>query len=316
MALVTTREMFQKAYAGGYAIGAFNFNNMETIQAISEACREEKAPVILQVSQDVRENHTYYKKLVEAAVRECPEMPIAWHLDHGNSFELCKFCVDGGYTSVMIDASAKPFEENIALTRAVVEYAHDHGVVVEAELGALAGVEDEVRVADQDARYTRPEQVAEFVARTGCDSLAVAIGTSHGAYKFKPGTEPRLRFDILRAIMEAAPGLPLVLHGASGIHQEYVEMINRFGGTMPGAVGIPDGQLRRASELAVCKINVASDLRIVATGTLRQHFAKNPDHFDPRQYLKPARENMKELVRHKIQRVLGSAGKASEVEYG
>ena len=310
MALVTTKEMFQKAYTGGYAIGAFNFNNMETIQAISEACREERSPVILQVSQDVLENHTYYKKLVEAAVRECPEIPIAWHLDHGSSFEMCKFCVDGGYTSVMIDASSKPFAENVAITRRVVEYAHDHGVTVEAELGALAGVEDDVNVSEADARYTHPEEVAEFVEKTGCDSLAIAMGTSHGAYKFKPGTNPQLRFDILEKIMQAVPDFPLVLHGASGVPQEAIETINRFGGAMPGAVGIPDAQLRRASALGVCKINVASDLRIMATAAVREFMTKEPGKFDPREYLKPARANMKELVRHKLRHVLGSAGKA------
>lgn len=307
MALVTTKEMFQKAYTGGYAIGAFNFNNMETIQAISEACREEASPVILQVSQDVLENHTYYKKLVEAAVQECPQIPIAWHLDHGSSFEVCKFCIDGGYSSVMIDASSKPFAENIAITRRVVEYAHDHGVTVEAELGALAGVEDDVNVSEADARYTRPEEVAEFVAKTGCDSLAIAIGTSHGAYKFKPGTETKLRFDILEKIMEVAPGLPIVLHGASGVPQSAVTAINQFGGQMPGAVGIPDDQLRQASALGVCKINVASDLRIMATAAIRSFMAQNPGKFDPREYLKPARADMKELVRHKLQYVLGSA---------
>ena len=313
MALVTTKEMFQKAYYGGYAIGAFNFNNMETVQAITEACREEGAPVILQVSQDVRANHTYMVKLAEAAVMECPDIPIALHLDHGDSFETCKFCIDGGYTSVMIDASSKPFEENVATTRKVVEYAHDHGVVVEAELGALAGVEDDVNVSADQARYTRPEEVAEFVARTGCDSLAIAMGTSHGAYKFKPGTNPKLRFDILEAIMNTVPGFPIVLHGASSVPQEYVEMVNRYGGIMPGAVGIPDEQLRHASELAVCKINVASDTRIAITGTVRKYFSEHPEHFDPRQYLKPARENIKELVRHKLSYVLGSAGKASNI---
>ena len=307
MALVTTKEMFQKAYTGGYAIGAFNFNNMETIQAISEACREEASPVILQVSQDVLENHTYYKKLVEAAVQECPQIPIAWHLDHGKDFAMCKFCVDGGYTSVMIDASSRPFAENIAITRQVVEYAHDHGVVVEAELGALAGVEDDVNVSDADARYTRPEEVAEFVEKTGCDSLAIAMGTSHGAYKFKPGTDPKLRFDILEKIMEVAPGLPIVLHGASGVPQSAVTAINQFGGQMPGAVGIPDDQLRQASALGVCKINVASDLRIMATAAIRSFMAQNPGKFDPREYLKPARADMKELVRHKLQYILGSA---------
>lgn len=312
MALVTTKEMFQRAYLGGYAIGAFNFNNMETVQAITEACREERSPVILQVSQDVRANHTYMVKLAEAAVIECPDIPIALHLDHGDSFETCKFCIDGGYTSVMIDASSKPFEENVAITRRVVEYAHDHGVVVEAELGALAGVEDDVNVSADRARYTRPEEVAEFVARTGCDSLAIAMGTSHGAYKFKPGTKPELRFDILEAIMETVPGFPIVLHGASSVPQAYVEMINRYGGTMPGAVGIPDEQLRRASELAVCKINVASDTRISITGTVRQYFGEHPEHFDPRQYLKPARANVKEMVRHKLRHVLGCTGKASD----
>lgn len=311
MALVTTKEMFRKAYAGNYAIGAFNFNNLETIQAITEACREEGAPVILQVSQDVMENHAYYIKLAEAAAAECPDIPIALHLDHGISFEMCKFCIDGGYTSVMIDASSKPFEENIAITKRVAEYAHDHGVTVEAELGALAGVEDGVKVSQDSARYTRPEEVAEFVARTGCDSLAVAVGTSHGAYKFKPGTKPQLRFDILQSIMDVVPGFPLVLHGASSVPGEYVETVNRFGGVMPGAVGIPDDQLRRASELAVCKINVASDTRIAITAALRQHLAEHPEHFDPRQYLKPARESVKELVRYKLRHVLGCAGKAN-----
>ncbi|MBR2888890.1 MAG: ketose-bisphosphate aldolase [Oscillospiraceae bacterium] len=310
MSLVTTTEMFRRAYAGGYAIGAFNFNSMETVQAISEACREERSPVILQVSQDVVENHTYMVQLARAAALECPEIPMAFHLDHGRSFEMCKFCIDGGYTSVMIDGSSLPFEENVAVTRAVVEYAHDRGVVVEAELGALAGVEDHISVSDDRARYTWPEEVAEFIARTGCDSLAIAMGTSHGAYKFKPGTEPKLRFDILRDIMAAVPGFPLVLHGASSVPQAYVEMINAHGGSLPGAVGIPDGELRKAAELGVCKINVASDLRLVMTGTLRQYMARNPEKFDPRDYLKPARANMKELVRHKLRHVLGSAGKA------
>ena len=309
MPLVTTKEMFQQAYRGGYAIGAFNFNNMETVQAITEACREENSPVILQVSQDIRDNHAYLVKLAEAAVIECPDIPIALHLDHGDSFETCKFCIDRGYTSVMIDASSKPFEENIAITRRVVEYAHDRGVVVEAELGALAGIEDDVKVSAEDARYTRPEEAAEFVARTGCDSLAIAMGTSHGAYKFKPGTDPKLRFDILEAIMAAVPGFPLVLHGASSVPQEYVEMVNANGGAMPGAVGIPDGELRRAGSLGVCKINVASDLRLTMTASVRQFMARHPEKFDPREYLKPARANMKELVRHKLRHVLGSAGK-------
>lgn len=310
MALVTTKELFEKAYAGGYAIGAFNFNNMETIQAIAEACREEHSPVILQVSQDVLENHTYYRKLVEAALQECADIPIAWHLDHGSSFEVCKACIDGGYSSVMIDGSSLPFAENIALTRSVVEYAHDRGVVVEAELGALAGIEDDVNVSAEDARYTNPAEVAEFIRRTGCDSLAIAIGTSHGAYKFKPGTQPKLRLDILRDIMAAAPGLPLVLHGASGVPAATVEKINAYGGTMPGAVGIPDDQLRCAASLGVCKINVASDLRITATAAIREQMALHPEAFDPKAYLKPARSQMKELVRHKLRHVLGSAGKA------
>jgi len=312
MALVTTKEMFRKAYQGGYAIGAFNFNNMETVQAITEACREENAPLILQVSQDVRANHTYMVKLAQAAVTEYPNIPIALHLDHGDSFETCKFCIDGGYTSVMIDGSAKPFAENVAITRKVVEYAHDRGVVVEAELGALAGVEDGISVSDADARYTHPEEAAEFVERTGCDSLAIAMGTSHGAYKFRPGTDPRLRFDILEEIMRLVPGFPIVLHGASSVPQEYVEMVNRYGGKMPDAAGIPDDQLRRASQMAVCKINVASDTRIAITGTVRRYFAEHPEQFDPRQYLKPARENVKELVRYKVRNVLGCSGKASE----
>ena len=313
MALVTTKEMFQKAYRGGYAIGAFNFNNMETVQAITEACREEQAPVIIQVSQDVRANHTYMIKLAEAAAIECPDIPMALHLDHGDSFETCKFCIDGGYTSVMIDASSRPFEENVAVTRRVVEYAHDHGVVVEAELGALAGIEDHVDVSADKAYYTKAEEAAEFVRRTGCDSLAIAMGTSHGAYKFKPGTTPALRFDILEEIMKLVPDFPIVLHGASSVGQEYVDRINQYGGMMPGAVGIPDEQLRRASAMAVCKINVASDTRIAITGTLRQYFAEHPQDFDPRQYLKPARDNVKEMVKQKLRCVLGCAGKAQDV---
>ena len=313
MALVTTKEMFQKAYRGGYAIGAFNFNNMETVQAITEACREEQAPVIIQVSQDVRANHTYMIKLAEAAAIECPDIPMALHLDHGDSFETCKFCIDGGYTSVMIDASSRPFEENVAVTRRVVEYAHDHGVVVEAELGALAGIEDHVDVSADKAYYTKAEEAAEFVRRTGCDSLAIAMGTSHGAYKFKPGTTPALRFDILEEIMKLVPDFPIVLHGASSVGQEYVDRINQYGGMMPGAVGIPDEQLRRASAMAVCKINVASDTRIAITGTLRQYFAEHPQDFDPRQYLKTARDNIKEMVKQKLRCVLGCAGKAQDV---
>ena len=310
MALVTTKELFPKAYAGGYAIGAFNFNSMETVQAIVQACQKANSPVILQVSQDVVDNHTYYQKLVEAAVAES-DIPTVWHLDHGSSFELCKFCIDGGYTSVMIDASSKPFEENIALTRQVVEYAHDHGVVVEAELGALAGVEDDVRVSTADAHYTNAEEAAEFVARTGCDSLAIAMGASHGAYKFKPGTAPRLRFDMLEQIMAFLPDFPLVLHGASGVPQQHIQTINACGGTMADAIGIPDDQLRQAAQLGVCKINVASDLRITATAAIRQFMTEHPAEFDPRNYLKPARTQMEALVSHKLYQVLGSAGKGA-----
>ena len=322
MALVTTTEMFKKAYDGGYAIGAFNVNNMEIVQAITEACREEKSPVILQVSKGARAyaNHTYLVKLVEAAVLECPDIPVALHLDHGDSFETCKSCIDGGFTSVMIDASSHSFEENIAITKKVVEYAHDHGVVVEAELGSLAGIEDEVNVAAEAASYTRPEEVEEFVTRTGCDSLAIAIGTSHGAYKFTPEqctrneqgilVPPALRFDVLEEVTKRLPGFPIVLHGSSSVPQEYVAMVNANGGKMPNAIGVPEEQLRKAAGLSVCKINIDSDLRLAMTGTIRQYFNEHPDHFDPRQYLKPARSNIKEIVRHKLVNVLGCAGKA------
>ena len=312
MALVTTTEMFKKAYAGGYAIGAFNVNNMEIVQGITEACAETNAPVILQVSKGARAyaNHTYLVKLVEAAVLCNPNIPIALHLDHGPDFETCKSCIDGGFTSVMIDGSSLPFEENIAQTKRVVEYAHDHGVVVEAELGTLAGIEDEVKVKAEDSSYTRPEEVEEFVTRTGCDSLAIAIGTSHGAYKFKPGTKPQLRFDILKEVEKRLPGFPIVLHGSSSVPQEYVQMINTYGGAMPGAIGVPEDQLREAARMAVCKINIDSDLRLAMTGTIRKYFAEHPDHFDPRQYLKPARENIKQLVKHKIIDVLGCNDRA------
>ena len=322
MALVTTKEMFAKAYDGGYAIGAFNVNNMEIVQGITEAAGELKSPVILQVSKGARAyaNHTYLVKLVEAAIIENPEIPIALHLDHGDTFELCKSCIDGGFTSVMIDASSKSFEDNIALTRQVVEYAHDHGVVVEAELGTLAGVEDEVAVEHGHESYTRPEEVEEFVSRTGCDSLAIAIGTSHGAYKFKASqctrnadgvlVPPPLRFDVLRECIKRLPGFPIVLHGSSSVPQNYVAMINANGGKMPDAVGIPEEQLREAARSAVCKINIDSDLRLAMTGTIRQFMAEHPDKFDPREYLKPARANIKELVRHKLIDVLGCAGKA------
>ncbi len=311
MPVVTTKEMFRKAYDGGYAIGAFNVNNMEIVQGITEAAAEVKAPVILQVSKGARAyaNHTYLMKLVEAAVAETG-LPIALHLDHGDSFELCKSCIDGGFTSVMIDASSKSFEDNIALTRQVVDYAHERGVVVEAELGTLAGVEDEVNVSAEDSSYTRPEDVEEFVTRTGCDSLAIAIGTSHGAYKFKPGTKPQLRFDILEEVSRRLPGFPIVLHGASSVPQEFVELINKYGGNMPGAIGVPEEQLRQAASMAVCKINIDSDLRLAMTASIRQYMAEHPADFDPRAYLKPARAAIKAMVRHKIVDVLGCDGKA------
>ena len=314
MPLVTSTEMFKKAYEGGYAIGAFNVNNMEIVQAITEACKEEKAPVILQVSKGARAyaNHTYLVKLVEAAVIECPDIPIVLHLDHGPDFETCKSCIDGGFTSVMIDGSSLPYEENIALTKKVVEYAHAHGVVVEGELGRLAGVEDDVKVDAENASYTRPEEVYDFVTRTGVDSLAIAIGTSHGAYKFKPGQKPQLRFDILKEVGEKIPGFPIVLHGASSVNQEHIKMINQYGGEMPDAIGIPEDMLREAASMAVCKINVDSDIRIAMTAAIRQHFAENPTHFDPRQYLTPARDLIEEVVAHKIDVVFGAAGHAND----
>ncbi len=310
MPLVTTKEMFQKAYEGGYAIGAFNVNNMEIIQGITEAAKELKSPLILQVSSGARKyaNHTYLTKLVEAAIIET-DLPIALHLDHGDTFELCKSCIDGGFTSVMIDGSHHSYEENVELTKRVVEYAHERGVVVEAELGRLAGVEDDVNVSSADASYTDPEQVYDFVTRTGCDSLAIAIGTSHGAFKFKPGQKPQLRFDILEEIEKKLPGFPIVLHGASSVIPEYVEMINKFGGEMPDAIGIPEDMLRQAAKMAVCKINIDSDLRLAMTGTIRKYFAENPSHFDPRQYLSPARTAIKGMVEHKIKNVLGCDGK-------
>ena len=321
MPLVTTTEMFKKAYDGGYAIGAFNVNNMEIVQGITEACQETRSPVILQVSKGARAyaNHTYLVKLVEAAVIENPDIPIALHLDHGDSFELCKSCIDGGFTSVMIDMSSKPFEENIEITKQVVEYAHDHGVVVEAELGTLEGVEDEVVVEAGQASYTRPEEVEEFVSKTGCDSLAIAIGTSHGAYKFRPEqctmneegilVPPPLRFDVLEEVVKRLPGFPIVLHGSSSVPQEFVEMVNKYGGNMPNAIGIPEDQLREAAKSAVCKINIDSDIRLTMTAHIREHFAEHPDHFDPRQYLKPARAAVKEMVKRKIINVLGSDNK-------
>ena len=312
MALVTTTEMVKKAYEGGYAIGAFNVNNMEIVQAITEAAGELKSPVILQVSAGARKyaNATYLRKLVEAAVIENPDIPIALHLDHGADFEICKSCIDGGFTSVMIDASKYPFQENIEITKKVVEYAHAHGVVVEAELGKLAGIEDDVNVSAEDSSYTQPEEVEEFVSKTGVDSLAIAIGTSHGAFKFKPGTKPQLRFDILHEIEKKIPGFPIVLHGASSVPQEYVKIINEHGGALKDAIGVPEEQLREAARSAVCKINIDSDLRLGLTAGIRQVMFEHPDYFDPRQYLTVARQNVKDVVAHKIKDVLGSEGKA------
>jgi fructose-bisphosphate aldolase class II len=309
MPLVTTKDMFKKAYDGGYAIGAFNVNNMEIVQGITEAAKELNAPLILQVSKGARAyaNPIYLRKLVEAALEDTG-LPICLHLDHGDSFETCKDCVDGGFTSVMIDGSHYSFEENIAVTKKVVEYAHSKGAVVEAELGRLEGVEDDVKVAAGEGSYTRPEEVEEFVSRTGVDSLAIAIGTSHGAYKFKG--EAKLRFDILDEVARRLPGFPIVLHGASSVIPEFVDMINKYGGNMPGAQGVPEDMLRRAASSAVCKINIDSDLRLAMTGTIRKHFAEHPSDFDPRQYLKPAREAIKQLVKHKIEYVLGCANKA------
>ncbi|MBQ4427769.1 MAG: class II fructose-1,6-bisphosphate aldolase [Oscillospiraceae bacterium] len=328
MGIVTSKEMFKKAYDGGYAIGAFNVNNMEIVQGITEAAIELHAPLILQVSKGARNyaKHVYLMKLIEAAVQDAEQtagfdLPIVVHLDHGDSFELCKSCIDGGFSSVMIDKSGLPFEENIKITKQVVEYAHDHGVVVEAELGTLAGVEDEVNVSAEDSSYTRPEDVQEFVERTGCDSLAIAIGTSHGAYKFtaKQCTRdpitgklvpPPLRFDILEEVSRRLPGFPIVLHGSSSVPQEFVDKINKYGGKRPDAVGIPEEQLREAAKMAVCKINIDSDLRLALTACIREHFWEHPDHFDPRQYLTPGRAAIREMVKHKIVNVLGCDGKA------
>lgn len=311
MPLVTTKEMFQKAYEGGYAIGAFNVNNMEIVQGITRAAKKLNAPVILQCSAGARKyaSHGYLVAMVKAAAEETG-LPIALHLDHGPNFETCKDCIDGGFTSVMIDGSSLPFEENIAVTKKVVEYAHAHGVVVEGELGTLAGVEDDVQVEADDAFYTSPEEAYEFVKATGVDSLAIAIGTSHGAYKFKPGQNPELRFDILNEVSEKLPGFPIVLHGASSVNQDHIKLINEFGGQMPDAIGIPEDMLRKASSLAVCKINVDSDIRIAMTAALRKHLAENPTQFDPRQYLTPARDLIQEVVEHKIKDVFGSDNKA------
>ena len=312
MPLVNTKEMLQKAYEGGYAVGAFNVNDMEIVQGITEACSELKAPVILQVSAGARKyaNHTYLVKLVEAAVKENPDVPMALHLDHGPSFELCKACIDGGFTSVMFDGSSKPYEENVEEARRVVEYAHKYNVTVEAELGKLAGIEDDVQVGDDDAQFTDPGEVQDFVTRSGVDSLAIAIGTSHGAYKFKPGQQPKLRLDILQEVASRLPGFPIVLHGASSVLPEFVEMVNQYGGKMPDAIGIPEEMLREAAKMAVCKINVDSDIRLAMTGVIRKYMFEHPDHFDPRQYLGAARTAVKDMVAHKINVVLGCAGKA------
>ena len=310
MALVTTTEMFKKAYDGGYAIGAFNVNNMEIVQAIVGAADELRSPVILQASAGARKyaNSAYLRHLVEAAV-ETTDIPIALHLDHGADFAVCKDCIDTGFTSVMIDYSSHSFEENIEESRKVAEYAHERGVVVEAELGTLGGVEDEVSVEMDKAMYTDPDQVEEFVKKTGVDSLAIAIGTSHGAFKFKPGQNPKLRLDILAEVARRLPGFPIVLHGSSSVPQEYVKIINSYGGALKDAIGIPEDQLREAAKGAVCKINIDSDLRLGMTAGIRQHFVEHPDHFDPRQYLTDGRQYVKDIVAHKIIEVLGSNGK-------
>ena len=319
LGLVNTREMFAKAIKGGYAIPAFNFNNMEQMQAIIKAAVETKSPVILQVSKGARQyaNATLLRYMAQGAVEYakelgCPNPQIVLHLDHGDTFETCKSCIDSGFSSVMIDGSHLPYEENVALTKKVVEYAHAHGVVVEGELGTLAGVEDDVKVDADNASYTRPEEVYDFVTRTGVDSLAIAIGTSHGAYKFKPGQKPQLRFDILEEVGKKLPGFPIVLHGASSVNQDHIKIINKFGGEMPDAIGIPEDMLRKAASMAVCKINVDSDIRIAMTAAIREHFAENPTHFDPRQYLTPARNLIEEVVAHKIDVVFGSTGHAND----
>jgi len=309
MPLVTSKEMFRKAYEGQYAVGAFNVNNMEIIQGIVEAAKEEQAPLILQVSAGARKyaKHIYLMKLVEAAVEDSG-LSICLHLDHGEDFEICKACVDGGFTSVMIDGSKYPFEENIAITKKVVEYAHEKGVVVEAELGRLAGIEDAVNVSEREATFTDPDQAVEFVERTGCDSLAIAIGTSHGAYKFKG--EPMLDFERLEKISKLLPGFPLVLHGASTVLPEFVEQCNTYGGDVKGAKGVPEEMLLKAGKLGVCKINIDTDLRLAMTASIRKYLYENPSEFDPRKYLKPAREAIKDMVKHKMRNVLNCSGKA------
>jgi fructose-bisphosphate aldolase class II len=314
MALVTSKKMFQMAYKNGYAIGAFNVNNMEITQGIVAAIGEEKAPLILQISKGAREyaNMSYLRAIIDVAVKENPGIPICMHLDHGDTFELCKQCVDDGFTSVMIDASHFPFEENIKLTKKVVEYAHGHGVTVEAELGQLGGIEEHVvgvSADDVSKHLTDPDQVAEFVGKTGCDSLAVAIGTSHGAYKFK--TEPKLAFDVIEAVVKKVPGFPLVMHGSSSVLPEFKELINKYGGKMPDAMGVPESAISKAAKMAVCKVNIDTDLRMALTAKIRQVFAEKPGEFDPRKYLGPAREAIKGMVKHKLH-VLGCAGKAAE----
>ncbi|SDF81447.1 class II fructose-1,6-bisphosphate aldolase [Sporolituus thermophilus] len=308
MPLVTSKEMFKKAYEGKYAIGAFNVNNMEIIQGIVDAAKEEQAPLILQVSAGARKyaKHIYLMKLVEAAVEDSG-LPICLHLDHGEDFEICKACIDGGFTSVMIDGSKLPFEENIALTKKVVDYAHERGVTVEGELGRLAGVEDAVKVSEREATYTDPDQAVEFVERTGVDSLAIAIGTSHGAYKFKG--EPTLDFARLEKISKMLPGFPLVLHGASTVLPEFVAKCNQYGGNIEGAQGVPEEMLLKAGQMGVCKINIDTDLRLAMTASIREHLALHPGDFDPRQYLKPAREAIKNMVKHKIRNVLNCSGR-------
>jgi len=311
MPLVGTREMFKVAYGGGFAVGAFNVNNMEIVQGIVEAAAEENAPLILQVSAGARKyaRQEYLRKLVEAALLTA-DLPIAVHLDHGEDFKICKDCIDTGFTSVMIDASKHPFEENIRLTKEVVDYAHTKGIPVEAELGKLAGVEDAVKVAAKDATYTDPDQAVEFVKRTGCDSLAIAIGTSHGAYKFKG--DPTLDFPRLEKIQGMLPGFPIVLHGASSVLQEHVDMCNKYGGKIPGAKGVPEEMITRASKMAVCKVNIDTDLRLALTASIRKVFAEHPEEFDPRKYLGPGRDAIKAVVKHKLQ-ILGAAGKADFV---
>ena len=314
MALVNTKKMFEMAYKNGYAIGAFNVNNMEITQGIVEAVAQEKAPLILQVSRGARKyaGISYLRAIIDAVVKENPDIPIAINLDHGDTFETCKQFVDDGFTSVMIDASSKPFEENIKITKQAVEYAHDHGVMVEAELGQLGGIEEDVVGVDSDdisKHLADPAQVQEFVKKTGCDSLAIACGTSHGAYKFKK--EPKLAFDVIQKCADRLPGFPLVMHGSSSVLREFIDLINKYGGDMPNAMGVPEEAVSKAAKMAICKVNIDTDLRLALTAKIRQVFAENPSEFDPRKYLGPGREAIKEMVRHKLH-ILGCAGKAAE----